>query len=69
MHIFSCILQACLIAFGVAFASAVAYAGFVLSVTDIYTHSWIEKLQMLPLCIVAVTAPMLWAIMFRKFHG
>ncbi|KAG2555975.1 hypothetical protein PVAP13_8NG059502 [Panicum virgatum] len=45
---------------------ALAYAAFVLYETDKYTHSWIEKLQVLPLCIVAVAAPMLWAIMFGK---
>jgi hypothetical protein len=51
------------------FAFAIFYAAFVLYVTEIYTHSWMEKLQMLPLCIIAVTAPMLWAIMIRKYHG
>jgi len=60
----------CSVAFGfAALALSIAYAAVVLYVIDMYTHSWIEKLQMLPLCILAVTAPMLWAIMFRKFHG
>jgi len=48
------------------FAIAIVYAPFVLYVTKTYTHSWMEKLQMLPLCIIAVAAPMLWAIMIWK---
>ncbi|KAG2560413.1 hypothetical protein PVAP13_8KG055200 [Panicum virgatum] len=49
-------------------ALSIAYAAVVLDVADMYAHSWIEKLQMLPLCILAVAAPMLWVIMFRKFQ-
>ncbi|RLM87480.1 hypothetical protein C2845_PM04G03450 [Panicum miliaceum] len=42
------------------------YVVFVVYIAMTYTQSWLEKLRVLPLLMVAVTVPLLGAVLIQK---